>query len=62
MDKMVRKARLTSGGVLVNEVLTSAVTVVVVDGNHWPVDGELLEVGTAVSVQLSVQIGEDAAL
>lgn len=48
--------------VLVNQVLACTITVVVVDGNDWPVDRKLLKVGTAVSVQLSVQVGKDTAL
>lgn len=45
-----------------DEVLAGAVAVVVVDGHRGPVDGELLEVRAAVSVQLGVEIGEDASL
>lgn len=53
---------LTRRRVLVDQVLAGAVAVVIVDGHRGPVDGELLEVRTAVSVQLGVEIGEDAAL
>lgn len=43
-------------------LLTEAVTVVVVDGLARTVDGDLLEVGTAVTGQLGVQVGEQTAL
>lgn len=45
-----------------NQILAGSVAVVVVNRNDGPVDGELLKVGSAVSVQLSVQVREDAAL
>lgn len=45
-----------------DEVLASAIAVVVVDGNHGSVDRELLEVGAAVSVDLCIQVGENASL
>lgn len=45
-----------------NEILASSITIVVVNRNDGPVDGELLKVGTAMSVDLSVQVREDAAL
>lgn len=43
-------------------LLTEAVTVVVVNGLARTVDGDLLEVGTAVTGQLGVQVGEQTAL
>lgn len=45
-----------------DKVLGSSVSVVVVDGNDRSVDRELLEVGAAMTVKLSVEIGEDATL
>lgn len=45
-----------------DKVLRSSVPVVVVDRGDGAVDGELLKVGTSVSVQLSVEIGKDASL
>lgn len=42
--------------------LACAVTVVVVDWDAGAVDGQLLEVGAAVAVELSVQVGEETAL
>lgn len=48
--------------VLMNEILASSIAVVVMDRNNRSVDRELLKVGTAVSVELSVQVGEYAAL
>lgn len=43
-------------------LLAEAVTVVVVNGLARTVDGDLLEVGTAVTGQLSVEVGEETAL
>lgn len=48
--------------VVVNKHLPSAVTVVIVDAGARPVDGELLEVGVAVAVELGIEVREDAAL
>lgn len=45
-----------------NQVLSCTVAVVVVDRNNRPVDGELLKVGAPVTVELRVEVGEDAAL
>ena len=45
-----------------DEILSSTVTVVVMDGDHRPVDGQLLEVRPTMSVQLGVEVGEDPAL
>jgi hypothetical protein len=45
-----------------NQVLGSAISVVVMDRNNGPVDGKLFKVWTAVSVELGVEVGEDAAL
>lgn len=45
-----------------DEVLTGAIAIVVVDGNQGPVDGQLLKVGPAVAVELCVEVGEDASL
>lgn len=44
------------------ENVTSAITVVVVNGNSWPVDWQLLEVGSTVTVELGVEVREDTAL
>jgi hypothetical protein len=49
-------------GVERDEHLASAIAVVIVNGDAWAVDGQLLKVGTAVSVELSVQVGEQTAL
>ncbi len=49
-------------GVQGDEHLACAIAVVVVNWNLGPVDGQLLEVGAAISVELSVQVGEEAAL
>jgi hypothetical protein len=43
-------------GVQVDEVLAGTVAVVVVDGDVGTVDGKLFEVGTAVTVELSVEV------
>jgi hypothetical protein len=43
-------------------VHTCSVAVVVVNWCAGTVDGELFEVGTAVTVELGVQIGEETAL
>lgn len=45
-----------------DEILSSTVTVVVVDGHNRSIDGELFEVGTAMTVQLSIEVGEDPTL
>lgn len=45
-----------------NKVLPGAIAVVVVDGHNWPVDWQLLKVGTAVTVDLGIQVREEAAL
>ena len=45
-----------------DEHLTHAVTVVVVDGYTWAINRELLEVRPAVSVKLSVEVRKKAAL
>lgn len=42
--------------------LTGTIAVVVVDGHTGLVDGDLLEVGAAVTVQLGVEVGEETAL
>lgn len=54
--------QLTIVDVFMNEVLSSAISIVVVDRNTRPVDGNLLEVGPAVPVQLCVEVRKDAAL
>lgn len=41
---------------------TCSVAVVVVDWCAGTVDGELLEVGAAVTVELGVEVGEETAL
>jgi hypothetical protein len=46
----------------VDESLASAITIVVVNRDHRPVDGQLLEVRAAISVQLCIKIGEDTSL
>lgn len=43
-------------------ILASTISVVVGDTVPRPVDGKLLKVGIAVSVQLSIEVREDAAL
>lgn len=45
-----------------NEILASSIAIVVVNRNDRPVDGKLLKVGATVSVDLSIQVREDAAL
>lgn len=57
-----KSVRRTGYGVLVDDVLASAITVVVVDRNNGPVDGELLKVGATVTVDLGIKIRVDAAL
>jgi hypothetical protein len=42
--------------------LTSAITVVVMDRGARLIDGQLLEVGIAMAVDLGIEIGEDASL
>lgn len=42
--------------------LTCSIAIVVVDGNARLVNGELFKVGATVTVQLSVQVGEQTAL
>jgi hypothetical protein len=50
------------GGVEGDVVLRCAVAVVVVNGDVRTVDGELLEIGAAVAVELGVEVGEEPAL
>lgn len=45
-----------------DSVLGNAITVVVVDPSNRTVDGELLKVGTLVTVELGVEVRENAAL
>lgn len=45
-----------------NKVLTSAVTVIVVDGPNGTVNRKTFKVGIAVAVDLSIQIGENPPL
>jgi hypothetical protein len=45
-----------------NEVLTSSITVVIVDRRQRAVDGELLKVGTAVTVDLGIEVRKDTSL
>lgn len=45
-----------------NKILSSTVAIVVVDRHDWAVDGQLLEVGATVTVDLCVKIREDATL
>lgn len=53
---------LTRGRVLVDDVLGGTVTIVVVDRGDGTVDGELLEVGPAVTAELSIEVREDTSL
>lgn len=53
---------LTVNLVLMDESLSSAVAVVVVNSSPGTVDGELLKVGAAVSVDLSIKVRKDTAL
>jgi len=46
----------------VNESLTSAITVVVMNWDYRPVNRQLLEVRATVSVQLCIKVGEDTSL
>jgi hypothetical protein len=55
-------AILTGCCVLVDHVLTSAITVIVMDSNSWPVDGDLLKVGSSMAVELSIEVREDTSL
>lgn len=52
----------TGMDVLVDKVLAGTVTVVVVNGRPRHVDGELLEVGPAVPVQLCIEVRKQAPL
>lgn len=45
-----------------DKVLSSTVTIVVVNRHMGSVDWELLEVRATMSVQLSVKVGKDSAL
>ena len=45
-----------------DQVLASAVSVVVVNGYNGTVDGQLLEVGAAMAVELSIQVREESPL
>lgn len=54
--------RLTGSRVLVDKVLSSTVSIIVVDGHHGTVNGQLLKVGAAVTVDLRVKVREDATL
>lgn len=54
--------KLTGSSVLVDEVLASSITVVVVNRRPRTVDGELLKVGTAVTVELSIKVRKDTSL
>ena len=45
-----------------DKVLAGTIAVVVVDRNDGAVDGQLLEVGAAVTVQLGVEVREETAL
>lgn len=53
---------LTGSSVLMDEVLASSITVIVVNRRQGTVDGELLKVGTAVTVELSIKVRKDASL
>jgi hypothetical protein len=46
----------------VDKVLGGAVAVVVVDWNDWSVDWKLFEVGSTVTIELGIKVGEDATL
>ncbi len=52
----------TRCGILVNVALARAVAVVVVHASKWPIDRNLLKVGTAVAINLRVEVREDATL
>lgn len=45
-----------------NQILTSTISVVIVNRGNRAVDRKLLKVGTSVAVDLGIEIGEDAAL
>lgn len=45
-----------------NKVLTSTISVVVVDRGDRPIDWKLLEVGASVTVELCIEVREDTAL
>ena len=53
---------LTGSSVLMDEVLASSITVIVVNRRQGTVDGELLKVGTAVTVELSIKVRKDSSL
>lgn len=59
---VVERVGRVSSSVKRDVVLASAVTVVVVPWDARLVDGQLLEVGAAVTVQLRVKVRVDAAL
>lgn len=54
--------KLTSCCILMDKVLASSIPIVVVNRNYRSVDGELLEIGTTVSVDLGIKVREDATL
>lgn len=45
-----------------DEVLASTISIVVVNGANWTVDGQLFKVGSAVAVDLSIEVRKDTAL
>ena len=59
---MLTDDALTGSSVLVDEVLASSITVVVVNRRQRTVDGGLLKDGTAVTVELSIKVREDTSL
>lgn len=59
---MKETCKLTVVFVLVDEVLSSTIPIVVMNGSTRAVDGQLLKVGASMSVELSVEVREDTAL
>ena len=45
-----------------NIVLTSAVSIIIVDCNTGPIDGKLLKIWSSVTIELCIQVGKDAPL
>lgn len=45
-----------------DKVLASSISVVVVNGADWTVDRQLFKVGSAVAVDLSIEVRKDTAL
>lgn len=47
---------LTRSRVSVDKVLSSPISIVVVNRRNRPVDGQLLKVGASVSIQLGIEV------